>query len=160
MRPLLGAGLVALAALAAAGPAGIPERGRSYEGIVQTIAEEAPDAPVLALKDTQLVLGYYETRLGVDLRIRPVPGPFPRLRVGLLSATGVADLTVETAAALVAELGQAETVWLVSRGSASAQTLQALRQALRDSGRRESVLLGGIGSGDAVREVLIRYGSN
>lgn len=117
---------------------------RDTREIVQIIAAEAPDAPVLALAgDSQFLLNYYEERLGIDLDVRPVPGPFPFMRDGLPDFIGRPIVDRTAADAVVADLGNAPVVWLMMRRAHFDDSGMALRDSLRESGREETLLIGG-----------------
>ena len=117
---------------------------RDTKQIVQLIAAQAPDAPVLALAgDSQALLNYYEDRLGVDLDVRPVPGPFPFMRDGLPDFIGRPIVDQEMADVVVADLGDAPVVWLMMRGAHFNDSGMAVRKSLRASGRTETVIIGG-----------------
>lgn len=117
---------------------------RDAREIVQIIAAEAPEGPVLALAgDSQLLLNYYEERLGVDLDVRPVPGPFPFMRDGLPDFIGRPIVDRTMADTVVAALGDAPVVWLMIRRSHFGDSGMALRESLYESGREETVIKGG-----------------
>lgn len=117
---------------------------RDTREIVQTIAAEAPNAPVLALAgDSQFLLNYYEERLGVDLDVRPIPAPFPFMRDGLPDFINRPIVNRQTADTAVAALGDAPVVWLMMRRSHFGDSGMALRESLHESGREETVVIGG-----------------
>ena len=140
-RPVVATGVAALALLSCLGPNDLHPGGQRLYGVAaRQIAEQNPDAPVIAIPgDAEAILDYYETRLDVDFDILPLPGSFPPTKNGLPDMIGKPEITSETISRAVGQVSDAPVVWVVARQRE--QEVEILRNALRRSGWREVPIL-------------------
>jgi mannosyltransferase len=133
-------GLACLALVASVGPNDLHPGGqRLYGKVAEQIAERDPNAPVIALSgDAEVLLTYYEARLGVDFDIRTIPEPFPPRKNGLPDLISPADISVEDITRTVERVEEAPVVWVLARKSR--KEVEILREALRRSGRVEEAI--------------------
>ena len=136
-RQVVATGVAALALLSCLGPNDLHPGGQRLYGVAaRQIAEQDPDAPVIAIPgDAEAILDYYETRLDVDFDILPIPGSFPPTKNGLPDMIGKPEITSKTILRAVGQVSDAPVVWVVARSRE--QEVEILRNALRRSGWRE-----------------------
>ena len=152
VRGALSAILVGLAAIAALGANELRPGDRSYGEITRRIAAEDVTAPVLAMPgEAQIILNFYEDRMGVDLDIIPLPGPFPPSDGDLPDMIRIPSISGEILEQAVEEVADAPVVWVVARQKW--QERETLGEMMRASGWTEEILMGGAGE----EAMLARY---
>lgn len=139
-RRILATGLSCLALMASVGPNDLHPGGqRLYAAAARQIAERDPGAPVIALPGTaEVLLSYYETRLGMDFDIRTIPEPFPPRKNGLPDLISPPDVSPDDITRIVGQIEDAPVVWVLVRKSR--QDADILRQTLRESGWSENAI--------------------
>lgn len=144
-RAVAAPGLVALAAIALAGERQVQVYSRDARAAVETVAAQAPDAPVLSINGSIVYMfDYYEKRLGVELDTRSLTGPFPPRdangRPDFITSPVVTEAAMKSA---VAAAGDAPVVWLVLQMGHFDELGPPMRARLRETGRRETAIIGG-----------------
>lgn len=136
--------ILLVAGMGAIGPQQVLDFPRPFRDIAKKLAE-TPGAPILTVAgDVEVLLAYYEDQLDLELDLRPLPGSWPNLVNGQPNFIDIPRVTPAQADAAIAALGDARIVYLVLRRVALTQSGDMLREKLRETGREETILLGGM----------------
>ena len=156
-RGMSGMIVVAFATLAALGPNELHPGSRAYEEIAHRIATEDAGAPILAMPgEAEILLGFYEDRMGIDLDIRPIPGPFPPTNNDLPDLINPPRVSPDALIQAVRAVENAPVVWLVVRKRQEER--ETLRALMRASEWTEELLIGPPADQEALFARYVRDG--